>query len=251
MSNYLNFAVQTRNEFKDYILRKLGHPLITVELTDDMLNDSINDSVEIFTKYCSQERDYLAVNLSGYVESSGVLLPDNVTGVFGLDDNSVGLAGSDINRLFSIPNAMLNAGMLVVPYPGQGWGWLNYHLAISHLDLVKRMLGGGFDFIYNPRTKLLKLIPDPQKENLTGWIIMSVTVIRDDVYQYGEEWVKKYALALSKETLGRVRTKYNGVQLLGGGTLDTNVLQEGLNEKKELLDDLREKEQGVFAFYVG
>lgn len=250
MSDYLNFSIATRDQFRSYILRQLGDPLITVELTSDMIEDCINESVEIFTKYASQEIDYLAYNLSGYT-ASGLLMPSNVTGVFSLDDNSVGLAGTDVNRLFSIPNSMLNSGLLVVPNPGEGWGWMSYHLAMSHLDLMKRILGGGFDFMYNIRTKYLRLIPDPTREDIAGWIVMGVNVIRPETYQYGEEWVKKYALALAKILLGRVRSKYSGVQLLGGGSLDTGVLTEGKEERDKLIDEIRLNEGGVFNFYVG
>jgi len=250
MSDYLNFSIGTREQFKSYILRQLGDPLISVELTSDMIEDCINESVEIFTKYASQELNYLAVNLSGYTPS-GLLLPSNVTGVFSLDDNAVGLAGSDVNRLFSIPNAMMNAGLLVVPNPGEGWGWMSYHLAMSHLDLMKRILGGGFDFQYNVRTHYMKLIPDPTKDLTTGWLVLGVNEIRPETYQYGEAWVKKYALAIAKILLGRVRSKYNGANLLGGATLDISVLAEGKEERDKLMDEIRVEEGGVFNFYVG
>ena len=49
-----------------------------------------------------------------------------------------------------------------------------------------------------------------------------------------EPWVFQYALALTKITIGRIRSKFTGTQLFGGGTLDTSLLQEGLSEKKEL-----------------
>ena len=44
----------------------------------------------------------------------------------------------------------------------------------------------------------------------------------------------QYALALTKITLGRVRGKFGNAQLFGGTSLDTSILQEGLQEKKEL-----------------
>ena len=49
-----------------------------------------------------------------------------------------------------------------------------------------------------------------------------------------EPWVFQYALALTKITLGRVRGKFGNAQLFGGTGLDTSILQEGLQEKKEL-----------------
>ena len=147
---------------------------------------------------------------------------------------------------------MLNAGLFVVPsYPDAGYGWVNWELFSQNLDLVRRMMGGGFQFEYNIRTQILKLNPDPIKDNIAGYIVFGVHVIRPDVQQYGEEWIKKYAVSLAKVFVGRVRTKYTGTPLLGGLTLDTRILDEGIKERDELMTSLREQEQGPFNFWVG
>ena len=49
-----------------------------------------------------------------------------------------------------------------------------------------------------------------------------------------EPWVYQYALALTKISLGRVRSKFGNAQLFGGTALDTSILQEGLEEKRQL-----------------
>ena len=54
-----------------------------------------------------------------------------------------------------------------------------------------------------------------------------------------EPWVYEYALALSKINIGRVRNKYIGTSLFGGGQLDTSLIQEGRDDKKELERDMR------------
>ena len=48
MSDFLNFSIQTRTEFKNWICRQLGYPTVTPELTDEQLNDTINDALEEF-----------------------------------------------------------------------------------------------------------------------------------------------------------------------------------------------------------
>lgn len=251
MSDFLNYSIQTRQEFKDWILRQLGYPLVTIELTDDHLEDSINEAVETFTKYCSQETEYIAMDLSGYVSPSGLLLPNNVTSVFQIDDQGASTFGNDVNRLFSIPNVMLNTGMLAVPNPGESWNWINYEMSMEYLKLTRRMLGGGFQFEYNPRSKYLKLYPDPKKEGVNGWIVFSCNVIRQATSQYGERWVKRYALALAKIILGTVRGKFDSVQLVGGGSLNKEIKQEGISERDDLMVKLREEEDGVYRFFIG
>jgi hypothetical protein len=53
-----------------------------------------------------------------------------------------------------------------------------------------------------------------------------------------EQWVYEYALALTMIVVGRVRGKFSGVSLLGGGTLNYDLLAEGTAKKKELEDML-------------
>lgn len=250
MSTYLDFAIDTKDELKNYILENLGHPLITVEITDSQLDICINDAMEYFTKYCMQDEDYVAIALSGYVADVGVTLPSNITSVYALDDMSTSTYG-DFNTLFSIPNSMLNAGMLAIPYSDTGLGWINWELFHENMDMMKRMLGGGFQYEYNMRTKILKLFPDPTKEHLQGSVVCGVNVIRPETQQFGEEWVKKYALALAKVIVGRVRSKYRGIQLLGGGNLDTGILDEGKTERDQLMQELRVSEQGPIKFWMG
>lgn len=252
MSNFLDFSIQTREQFKQWILTSLGHPMIIVELADENLEVAINDSIEYFTKYAIQDEDYIALPLTGYVENVGFTLPDTVTGVFSLEDINVGGAG-DVNRLFTVGNAMLNSGFISIPINTAGYGWLNWHMFQSNIDMIRRMLGGGFQFHYNERTKKLKLNPDPVKESMNigdNAIVCGVNMIRADELNYGEEWCKRYALARSKEMLGRIRGKYSNTQMLAGGTLDKEMLQEGLTDQKDLIEELRDH-QGPFRFYVG
>ena len=55
-----------------------------------------------------------------------------------------------------------------------------------------------------------------------------------------EQWVYEYSLALSMITVGRVRGKFGQVNLLGGGSLNADILQEGLTRKAELEQKLLE-----------
>jgi len=124
MGSFVDFSVKTRDQFKEYILGNLGYPLVTVELSDSQLEIAINDAVEMYSKYAVFDEQYLAVCLSAYIASSGVLLPSNVMGIFSCDDDSaINSKIGDVNRLFSVPNVMMNMGMLPLPYSDSGWSW--------------------------------------------------------------------------------------------------------------------------------
>lgn len=62
------------------------------------------------------------------------------------------------------------------------------------------------------------------------------------INQSGKQWIKKYFLALCKETLGRILQKYSSVPTPGGEvSLDGGELRsEAVEEKRELEEKLRE-----------
>ena len=249
MSNYSNFSIGTIDELKDYILTMLGSPLVTVELADNHLTTAINEALETFTKQAQQERSSIALNLATYATPSGLLLPDNVTGIFTINDDGTTSAG-DINRLFSFSNQMMNAG--VVPFPGTStFEFVTWQQSLMYLREMRRFLGDGFRFEFNPRTHYLKLYPDPILEGVTGTIVAGCNVIRPDSQQYGEQWVKSYALALSKIMLGQIREKLPNVQLLGGGNITQNTKAEGITERDALLAKLKSEEGGVYSIFIG
>lgn len=251
MSTYLDYSVKTLEEFKTWILAMLGEPLVTVELTNDQLDVCINNALELFTKYVSQDEEYYVCDLSGYTSGVGIVLPSNVVSVFAMEDSDVTSHGN-VATLFSIPNSMWNAGVLP-QFSGKGTGgWITFELALEYLKFIKKFIGGGgFTFNYNPRNKMLKLVPDPIKEKITGKLVLGCWVIRDESMQYGEYWVKHYALAEAKIMLGTIRSKFSGVQLLGGGQVDTSIKADGIAEREKLREELRRQESTPYGFFAG
>tara|TARA_Y100000361_G_C11135192_1_gene331441 strand:+ start:303 stop:1481 length:1179 start_codon:yes stop_codon:yes gene_type:complete len=69
-------------------------------------------------------------------------------------------------------------------------------------------------------------------------------MIYKDINDPGKQWIRKYTLALAKELLGMIRSKYGSVPIPGGGgetTLDGDTLRgEATAEKDALVEQLRE-----------
>ena len=75
--------------------------------------------------------------------------------------------------------------------------------------------------------------------------------MRPEEQVYGETWVKNMALAHTKIILGTIRGKFQGVQLLGGGTLSDDIKNEGIQERDALREELFARESGAWGFWVG
>ena len=253
MADFLNFSIQTKTEFRNWIMRQLGYPTITPELTDYQLNDCIDQACEEFTEYASQDTEYLAVNLKDYISGKGYMMPSNVAAITELYDQGVnGNTQGGINP-FSLNYMAMNGGFVPNPFSGLGArsGWLDFHMALSWIDLSYQMSGKGFEWNYNPRTRYLVLNPDPIKyfkldtDNLNSYghhIVVECKCLRPEDQNYGETWVKRMGLALAKMLVGNIRSTYGGATLLGGLTVDgSQVLSQGTSERDALRTELTQR----------
>jgi hypothetical protein len=73
-STWLNPGIRTIEQLKDWILTKLGYPLLTVELTDSQINSCIADGIAIYSKYAYTPEKYLIVNTKFYKSGIGINL---------------------------------------------------------------------------------------------------------------------------------------------------------------------------------
>ena len=236
--------VETREQFKDWIYRKLGWPLLSVELTDDMLDDCINDAILAFSEYAYQDRRFFAFELKDYVEGVGLEMPIGMTIVTRLVSNAVGPNAVGAGKIDNYMNDLIANGAIGFPMLGRpaGAGWTNYELAMSYLDLSQKMLGGDYDFSYDPRSRILTLYPDPVKaKQEKGWIVVEAQCVRSDDKQFGDNWVKAMALAKAKIVLGTVRGKFSDVSLPGGGKINDSDKDEGRTDEERLMTELHER----------
>ena len=159
----------------------------------------------------------------------------------------------------------------------QGFGWGNYSPAVNFLmlpmydDLLRvqaiefndhmRKSAYTFELVNNQ----LKVFPIPTDEAKLWFEYVveqdrknplktnsgSITDFSNATYNNmsyteinhaGKQWIRKYTLALAKELLGNIRSKYGSIPIPGGETnLDGDTLRnEATTEKENLLTQLRE-----------
>ena len=159
----------------------------------------------------------------------------------------------------------------------QGFGWGNYTPAVNFLmlpmydDLLRvqaiefndqmRKSAYTFELVNNQ----LKVFPKPtddakvwfeyiveqDRKNPLKTNSGSITDFSNATYNNmtyteinhsGKQWIRKYTLALAKELLGNIRSKYGSIPIPGGETnLDGDTLRnEATTEKENLLTQLRE-----------
>ena len=140
---------------------------------------------------------------------------------------------SSLNTLFTIEQTLAQQSYFSYAMGNYGFDLISWYILKQWLETRSRMLSTKRYFTFNDRTQHLIMIPEPKAgEQFYGVLSCYVEKHIRDLIK--EPWVYQYAAALTKITLGRVRTKFGSAQLFGGTTLDGGILAEGLEEKKEL-----------------
>ena len=142
-------------------------------------------------------------------------------------------SSSSLNTLFTIEQTLAQQTYFSYAMGNYGFDLISWYILKQWLETREKMLSTKRYFKFNERTQHLLLVPEPKTgERFYGCVSCYVEKPIRDIIK--EPWVFQYALALTKITLGRVRGKFGNAQLFGGTNLDTSILQEGLQEKKEL-----------------
>lgn len=234
--------LQTSSDLKDYILRKLGSPVINIEITSDQLDDCVYDTLKLYFQYAYSgvvER-YIPVEIKKGV--SQYSLSYDVFAVLDIQSTLLGgIANSAPSNIFS-----LNQYVAADLYRGTGkidlltYEMTNQMLATLDLEFSKKMT-----FDYDCVNRKLNLFETPNvdeivmmhvyKMNVPEYITNDDDTITESTNIYDELWVKRYALETARYQWATNLSKYNGTSLPGGLVLDVPTI---LTESKENIEKL-------------
>lgn len=143
-------------------------------------------------------------------------------------------SSTGVNNLFSMETMMAQQSYFASAGMGSfGFDMLSWHGVKNWIDDREKMFSTRREMSFDQRTQMLQLYPQPKNsEKFYGTIECYVERPLRDLVK--EKWVLEYATALCKIMWGRILTHITGVQLLGGGSFNGDVLGEGLAEKERL-----------------
>lgn len=273
-----NPSVTSYEELSFRIQRQLGAPLINLEISDEQLYDCITDSIEYFTKWAGYTEEYLIFDSRLYIQGVGIKVDQLInktpemykgTGVSGLSASyDTDLAsyrkvvdcfsfekGEDtgINTLFTLEQAMAQQIYSSYMIGNFGFDLITWETLKTFIDTRNKVLAMVTQFRFDPRSQILKLLPEPKIEH-TYLGVVGCYIERPIKDLIGERWVQKYSLALTKIAIARVREKYVNTTMFGGGQVNwQNLLQEGLKEKETLEQELMNSYQdnAPATFFIG
>ena len=146
---------------------------------------------------------------------------------------------SSITSLYNFDTSLAQQFFYTNQFNHRSFGLTTWYALHEWRNTYEKLLATKRGWHFNKDTQYLTLTPQPRMgERFFGIVECWVEKPLKDVLK--EPWVFDFALAVCKEMLGRVRSKWgDSVQMLGGGSLTGNALaQEGVNKQKELLEEL-------------
>ena len=161
-----------------------------------------------------------------------------------------------MSALFSFDTALAQQFFYANQFHTHSFGLTTWYCLHEWRNTYEKLLQTKRDFSFNNRTQYFMLNPQPKPwQSFYGLLECWVEKPLKDIIM--EPWIFDYALAVVKEMIGRVRSKWgDSNSLLGGGSLTGNALaQEGVAKQKELMDELMQKQAYGAAsptrFFIG
>jgi len=242
----------SRATLKEFALRRLGAPVIEINVDDAQLEDRIDDALQFFAEYHFDgvERTYLSHKLEDIdITNEYITLDDSVisvTKMFQLSEGTV--------NLFDVRYQMALNDFYGLRNPNQSM--VQYTITKNHLALIQDILSPEKAIRFSRVTNRLKIDWDWSSQAEVGkYIVAEAYVILDpETYPeiYKDRLLKNYVTALFKRQWASNLSKFEGIQLPGGVTFNGREL---LEQAQTEIDKIEENVQLMYElppdFMVG
>jgi hypothetical protein len=232
----------TRNDFKEYCLRRLGKPVIEINVDDDQVEDRIDESLRYYWDYHfdGSEKVYYKHQVTADDKANRyITLPENIIGAVNIFDIGDAL---NTNNMFNIRYQIALNDL----YTLTSVSMVPYYMAIQHIQFLEYILVGKQPIRYNRHTDRLYLDMDWNKLDDGHYLIVEAyQVVDPDTYTdaWGDRWLAMYCTAQIKRQWGNNLKKFGGMQLPGGLTFN------GQQIYNEAQDELLALEKEMISSY--
>ena len=259
---------QSRGQLINFGLRKLGYPVLEINLDTDQIHDALDDTLQFFQQrhYEGIERMFLKYKITqedvdrgsaqstdgvGIVTTTGIQT-SNVTVTSNFYETSNFLAMPEhvigVNRIFKFDTSSISGGMFSIKYQlflndlyyFNSVNLLQYAMTKTYLEDIDHLLTTEKQIRFNRRQDRLYLDIDWGAENVGDFIVIDCFRALDpEAYKqiYNDPFVKRYFVAMMKKQWGMNLIKFRGTKLPGGIELNgREIYDDGERELQALRD---------------
>ena len=259
----------TRQGLIDYCLRKLGAPVLEINVADDQIDDLVDDALQFFNErhFDGVERMSLKYQLTQDDIDRGKAKNTDGVGIVTTSATSTNIAGYGtttsswyetsnflqvpdsvvgIEKIFKFDSSTISGGMFSIKYQlflndlyqFNSIQLLQYAMTKSYLEDIDHLLTTEKQVIFNKRQDRLYLDNDWGYESADNWLVLDCYRALDPTsftQVYNDVFLKQYLTALIKRQWGQNLSKFKGVKLPGGIEMNGGeILQQAESELESI-----------------
>ena len=263
----------TRQTLISYAKRALGHPVIEINVDDDQIDDRIDEALQYYQQYHYDgiRRTYLKYQYT-QADKTRILSNASDSGV----KNSVTTTWKEGNNYIVVPETVISV-INIFPFSNKGnlnlfdvryqmrlndlydfssTSVINYDIVMRQLDFLDHILVGEKPMRFNQHDNRLYIDMDWKNDlDEDEWLVIecyrrldpnTYTDIFNDIY------LKRYVTALFKKQWGANLSKFGGVQMIGGVTLNgQEIFSQALQDIDKLEQEIRSSYELNPAMMIG
>jgi len=240
----------------EYCKRRLGDPVIEINVDDDQVEDRVDEALQYYQEYHSDAtvRTYLKHQVTATdVSNEYITLSNNilfVSKMFPLESSF-----NQSRNFFDIKyQMMLNDIADLMNFAGD---LAYYEQMQQYLSLLDMKLNGVPQVLFSRRQNRLYIFGDFADGDIKegDYIVAEVYTIVDPSAHtsvFNDMFVKEYTTALIKQQWGNNLIKFDGMQLPGGVVLNgRQIYDDATGEIATLRENLRLEQELPPDFFVG
>jgi hypothetical protein len=226
----------SREQVKDYALRRLGYPVVEINVDDEQVEDRIDDALYMFQEYHHDavEKTYLKHQMTQENKDNRYIpIVDAIIGivmVFPFGGHSSTNSMFSMRYQFALNDLYNFTSTSIVPYTNM----------MRHVELMEEILIGQTQMRFNRHTNRLYLDINWDLVNVGDYIIVECYRILDpNTYTdvYGDRWFLRYVTALIKRQWGENLKKFDGIAMPGGVTFNGQKIWEEAVDEIKILEE--------------
>ena len=254
----------SRQQLIDYSLRKLGFPVLEINVDDDQIDDLVDDALQYFQErhFDGIERTFLkheitednletfksgittttatsgiGVTSPSFTETQNFLqLPDHVLGV---------------EKVFKMDQSTISSGLFNIKYQiflndlyyYGALDLMNYAMVKTYLEDLSRLITPDVQLRFNKRKHRLYMDIDWEQVSNDSFLIIDCHRLIDPANAsdiYNDWWLKRYLVAIIKRQWGQNLMKFQGVMLPGGVSLNgRQIFDDAIREIEQIEYELK------------
>jgi hypothetical protein len=255
----------SRQELIDYCLRRLGAPVLEINIDDDQIDDCVDDALQFFHErhFDGVERMYLKYKVTqadidrgrardtsgpGIVTTTGTSTINGNTTNFNFYETANYIQVPDsvigIEKVFKFDTSSISGGMFSIKYQlflndlyyFNSVELLQYAMVKSYLEDIDFLLTTDKQIRFNKRQNRMYLDIEWGAQKVDTFLVIDCYRVLDPndfTKVYNDSFVKRYLTALIKRQWGQNLIKFRGVKLPGGIELNGREIYDDAEKELE------------------